>query len=414
MSPSPRAALLLGVIGVAAFVLPAPVVVVAALVLLVATVVDALAARRPPQVVRTVSTDVARGVATPFRVGVEVGPAVSVRARQPQPPDVVIDPSESVGGLDATLTALRRGRHQLPAVVTRSRGPLGLGRWDHEVGDAVEVRSHPDLPGARRLATAVRQARFRDPGLRRGPLGLGTDFESIRDYVPDDDVRRINWRATERVGRPMANQYREDTERDVWCVLDTGRLMTAPLGDRTRLDVALDALAAVAAVADAVGDRVGAVAFDAVVRRSVSPRRAGGEELLRALYDLEPEVVDSDYDLAFHRIGSAKRGLVVVFTDLLEEAASRPLLDALPVLARRHAVVIATVSDPDLIEAVTAEPATTADVHAAAVAVALLSDRDQVVRAIGGTGSLVVDTPPERFPSACVAAYLTLKSQARL
>src|SRR5690349_22529174 len=45
-------------------------------------------------------------------------------------------------------------------------------------------------------------------------LGIGTDFESVRDYAPDDDVRQVNWRATARVGRPMSNQYRIDQDRD--------------------------------------------------------------------------------------------------------------------------------------------------------------------------------------------------------
>src|SRR5690606_7990654 len=103
---------------------------------------------------------------------------------------------------------------------------------------------------------------FRDPGLRRGPIGLGTDFEAVREYTPDDDVRRINWAATERTRRPMVNTYREDTERDLWCLIDTGRLLASPIGDRTRLDLVLDAVASVGAVADVLGDRVGAVVFD--------------------------------------------------------------------------------------------------------------------------------------------------------
>ena len=62
----------------------------------------------------------------------------------------------------------------------------------------------------------MRQGRFRDAGRRtRGPLGLGTEFESIRDYPPDDDIRQVNWRATERIGRPMSNQYRVEQDRDV-------------------------------------------------------------------------------------------------------------------------------------------------------------------------------------------------------
>ena len=52
---------------------------------------------------------------------------------------------------------------------------------------------------------AVRTGRFRHEGRRsRGPLGLGTEFESVRDYLPDDDIRQVNWRATERLGRPMS------------------------------------------------------------------------------------------------------------------------------------------------------------------------------------------------------------------
>src|SRR5437764_1031252 len=80
------------------------------------------------------------------------------------------------------------------------------------------------------LALAVRQGRFRDAGQRsRGPLGLGLEFESVRDYLPDDDIRQVNWRATARLGRPMSNQHRVEQDRDVLCVVDAGRLMGAPL-----------------------------------------------------------------------------------------------------------------------------------------------------------------------------------------
>ena len=62
---------------------------------------------------------------------------------------------------------------------------------------------------------------------------------------------------------------------------------------------------------------------------------------MRALFDLEPRPLDSDYELAFRRAEGSKRALVVVFCDLLEEAAARPLVRAVPVLTRRHAVVVA-------------------------------------------------------------------------
>src|SRR5207237_663997 len=159
-------------------------------------------------------------------------------------------------------------------------------------------------PAAWRLVLAVRQGRFRDPGrLTRGPLGLGTDFESIREYLPDDDFRQVNWRATARMGRPMSNQYRVEQDRDVVCMLDAGRLMAARL----------------------------------------------------------------------------------------EDAAAQPLLDAMPVLTRRHAVVVAGVTDPDLEQMVHSPPRSPADVYTAAVALDVLDARARVAAQLRRAGADVVE-----------------------
>ena len=152
---------------------------------------------------------------------------------------------------------------------------------------------YPDLVAARKVVLAVRHGRFSDPGRRpQGPLGLGTEFELIRDYVPDDDVRQVNWRATARMGRPMSNQYRTEQDRDVIAVVDAGRLSAAPLpaedGERpTVLDACLDALTALALVADEAGDRFGAIAFDDEVRFAARPGRARGAAVVRSLFALE-------------------------------------------------------------------------------------------------------------------------------
>ena len=107
----------------------------------------------------------------------------------------------------------------------------------------------------------------------------------------------------------MSNQYRVEQDREVMLLIDTGRLMAAPLEDRTRLDAAIDAAVTVALVADVVGDRAGVVAFDDAIRRNLPPRRAGGDAVVRALFDLEPRPVDADYELAFQTVEGAKRSL---------------------------------------------------------------------------------------------------------
>jgi len=415
VSPRPRAAILLALIALAGLVVPLGVAALAALALLAAVGLDARAARRRPAVSRRLPSVLSRGVPARLTVEVDDPAAERLTLRQAAPPDLALHPQEARGGLSVEVVPRRRGRHRLPALGGRLDGPLGLSSWHHRWSEETEVLVYPDLPAARRIAVAVREARFRTEGQRsRGPLGLGTDFESVRDYVPDDDIRQVNWRATARLGRPMSNQYRVEQDRDVVCVVDCGRLMSAPLGDRTRLDEALDALTAVGLVADEVGDRCGAVAFDAAVRRRVKPRRNGGQAVIRALFDLEPAGVESDYELAFRAVGGGKRSLVLVLTDVLDEAAARSLIRAVPVLARRHLVIVASVADPDLELAVRSPPTVLLDVYAATAALDVLDARARAVAQMRRAGAEVIEPPAGSLSAGCVQAYLRAKARARV
>jgi len=427
MSPTSRSAAALAAISASVLLVGALVAGLLVAALAGAVLADALAARRPPRARRRVAAVVVRGVPSQLHVellGVDAGMVGEagtagdrrLSVRQARAPDVEVQPQEGRGGLQAQLIARRRGRRLLPAAVVRAEGPLRLASWDHRIGEPAELLVYPDVPSARRLALAVRAGRFRESGRRsRGPLGLGTEFESIRDYLPDDDIRQVNWPATARLGRPMSNQYRIEQDRDVICVLDCGRLMAAPLAEgATRLDAAVDAATAVGLVADELGDRCGTLAFDAAVRRRVTPRRRGGAALVGAVFDLQPEPLDADYELAFRHVTSSKRALVIVFTDLIEEVAARSLVEAVPILARRHEVVVAGVIDPDLDAMLRRVPAGELDVYRAAATLDVLAARERAAARVRGAGAHVLETAPALLGEACVAAYLRAKSRARL
>jgi uncharacterized protein (DUF58 family) len=414
MSPTPLAGFLLGAAALSALLLPWPLALLASLAVAAASLVDALAARRPVEVESHWPRLLARGVPASFSVTPRQ-PLDRARLRQPAPPDVVVDPPEASGRLEGTATAARRGRHLLAAPAVRVDGPLGLGRCFSRSGTDVDVLVYPDLPEAWRLARAVRTGRLSTSGRRpRGPLGLGTDFESIRDYQPDDDIRQVNWPATARSGRPMSNQYRVEQDRDIICAVDAGRLMAAPLGGATRLDIALDAVSALCFVADELADHCGAVVFDSTLRKEIGPRRKGGRAVVRALFDLEPSSLDSDYELAFRAAARAKRSLVVVLTDLLEEGAARSLIEAVPLLANRHAVLVASPSDTDIETLVTHPAESLEDAYAAAAATDVLAARSLAAARLRASGADVVEAPPHLFAASCVRAYLRAKQRARL
>ncbi|MDQ3987112.1 MAG: DUF58 domain-containing protein [Actinomycetota bacterium] len=396
-----------------AVIIPVPLAIILVACVLIAAAIDLASVRREPRLKREVPTLLSRGRPAPLRLTVDR--QRSVRVRQPIPQHFAIEDPEGDGAVDTTITALRRGRHLLLGAATKTTGPLGLAARHHRLGEAMEIRVYPDVHAAYRMVEALRRSRGGEQArLARGPLGLGTDFESLRDYSPDDDIRQVNWRATARLGRPMSNQYRIERDRDVICLLDAGRLMASPIQERTRLDAAVDAVAALAAVADELDDRCGVIAFDSEVRRELAPRRRGTAAVLKAVFDLEPSNSDSDYELAFRAVGTGKRSLVVVLTDLLDEAAARSLLDAVPILVRHHAVVVAGSKDTDLEHLLDRPPVVPNDLYESAVALQVVEERAKVAARLQAAGAAVVDVPPQSLGSACVSQYLRAKARARL
>lgn len=415
MMPTPRGALVAAITALSGLVLPRWLAVACFGAVLLVIAVDLWFVRRAPVTERHHAHVISRGVASPYSITAS-GPYGTNIVRQAASPDLLIEPQQATGQLEGTITGRRRGRHTLVETATRTVGALGLGAAHHRPGETSELLVYPDMPAAYRLVHAVRTGAFAEDGRRpRGPLGLGTEFESVREYAPDDDIRQVNWQATARLGRPMSNQFRVEQDRDVIIAIDAGRLMAGPVDDsRTRLDAAIDAATAVALVADEVGDRAGVVAFDGEILRYLRPGRAQGEKVVRTIFDLEPSEIETDYETGFRAIASSKRAFVLVLTDIIEETAARSLLTAAPVLLRRHSVAVASVTDEHLDAMISDPPTTVPDVFRATAALDVLQDRAIVAERLRRAGAAVIEAQPSVFSAQCVAAYIRAKAQARL
>ncbi|HVU73467.1 MAG TPA: DUF58 domain-containing protein [Mycobacteriales bacterium] len=415
MSPTPLAAALVAASGLLALASPWAGIPLAVIVVAL-TVQDALKVRTPPEGARFAPPLLSRGV--PDVIRVDIRAEGSLELAQPAVAGLAVGPLTLMdeGVWQASITATRRGRHRLPPVEVRLIGPWRLGAWTHEVGAPVDIAVYPDLPAARRLARALRSEAVDAAGATvSGPLGLGTDFEALRDYRPDDDVRMVNWKATGHYGRPMSNTYRVEQSRRVLLALDCGRLMAAPSPrGGTRLDAAVDAAAALAMAADAVGDRVGLVAYDDGVRAAVRPHVRSGDAVLRALADLEPRVVDSDLTSAVpvrELLGRGARATVVVLTELFDEAAARGLVAALPALTSRHAVIVISAVDSELENILRTPPEHYRDAAVMAAAADLAEARARARSLITRTGARVVEAAPDQLSAAAVAAYRQVKAR---
>src|SRR5215207_9893035 len=118
---------------------------------------------------------------------------------------------------------LRRGDYAFGNLNLRWLSPLGLVRRQGIVAPASPVKVYPNLLEVRRYDLLLRQNRLQELGLRHARLlGTGTEFERLREYLPDDEYRRINWKASAKRHRPVTVQYQTERSQTVIAVLDTG------------------------------------------------------------------------------------------------------------------------------------------------------------------------------------------------
>jgi uncharacterized protein (DUF58 family) len=176
--------------------------------------------------------------------------------------------------------------------------------------------------------------------------GRGMEFAEVREYVPGDDVRSIDWNVTARMGAPHVKKFVE--ERDLTLLLLVDLSGSQRFGSRYILkrDYGAELAAVLAFSAVANHDRVGAVLFTDRVEKYVAPAR-GHDHALRIVRDLlalEPAGRGTDLalPLRFAQRIMKRRGIVAVISDFQAEGYER----ALGILRRRHDVIAVHLSDP--------------------------------------------------------------------
>ncbi|MEU4498845.1 DUF58 domain-containing protein [Streptomyces sp. NPDC023998] len=319
--------------------------------------------------------------------------------------------------LTTVLRPTRRGDRHAERVTVRSYGPLGLAarQGNHRVPWTVRVL--PPFTSRKHLPS--RLARLRELDGRTSVLirGQGTEFDSLRDYVPGDDTRSIDWRATARQTTVAVRTWRPERDRHILVVLDTGRTSAGRVGDVPRLDAAMDAALLLTALASRAGDRVDLLAYDRRIRAQVQGRSGGDllPALVNALAPLEPELVETDArGLSAAALTSApRRSLIVLLTSLDAAPIEEGLLPVLPQLTQRHTVLVASVADPH-IQQMSTSRGTIEAVYDAAAGTQAQAQRRRTAEQLQRHGVTVVDATPDNLAPALADAYLALKAAGRL
>jgi uncharacterized protein (DUF58 family) len=397
-------------------------------VALVLAVIDARATRAltADDVTREIADQPSLRAAEPVRLTVRnpLPRHLDVTIRDEPPASFDVDrrlvrvdvPALGSSSADYAARPRHRGTFRFGDLHTRQRGPLGLVERRGRVDAAIDVKVYPDLREIRRYEITLRRGLAYDAGQRRARTpGAGSLFARLRDYGPDDDPRSISWTATARRGRPIAVEYETERQQRLLILLDAGRMMSSTLGTLTKLDHAVNTALMLAYVGAAKGDEVGLLGFADDVRSYLPPRRGRGQflRITEELRRIAVTTTESDYRsaLEFLRARAARRALIVLFTDLVDEEASRSLVAAVTRFAGNNLVLCCLLADPELAEVAARIPDSSVALYERVVAREVRDTRAKALATLRRRGVHTIDVPSDRLTVATIQRYIELKKR---
>ena len=330
--------------------------------------------------------------------------------------------------------ASRRGDLSLGRLYLRYRSVLGLAeRWavvDLQQQIRVYAAGEPAGESTSLYLMRARQIEMEKRRLRL--LGLGREFEAMRDYQPGDEIRNISWTATARHNRLITQQYTTERSQQVWIVLDAGRLSRTAfeLGPQenagsgggvkvvTQLDQAASAAGLLARVVEHSGDKCALLTYGRGIQQQLLP--AFGALHLRRIVDalsqVQSESAEADHMLASMRLRQLqrRRGLVLWITEMTEAAGRPEIVAAVTDLVRRHLVVLVLLQHPELEAMALEPPARARAMYASAAAQEMLERRRLTLAQLRAQGVLIVETTAASVAADAITRYLEVKAQGQL
>ncbi len=176
--------------------------------------------------------------------------------------------------------------------------------------------------------------------------GTGMEFREVREYVPGDDIRTIDWNVTARTGQPFVKIYEEERELTVILAVDMSRSGWFGSGGVFKVEVAAELCGVLAFAAIANKDKVGLILFSDEVEKFIPPAKGKSHvlRLIRELLTFRPAGTGTDLNAPLQLLGSVFKRRATVF--LVSDFWARDFDVSLSVMARRHDMVAVRIRDP--------------------------------------------------------------------
>ncbi|MGW1456321.1 DUF58 domain-containing protein [Salegentibacter agarivorans] len=296
---------------------------------------------------------------------------------------------------------------------------IGLVKRRSVFGNKQMLKVYPSFNQMKKLDFLAIDNRLSQPGLKKiRRIGHTMEFEQIKEYVPGDDVRTINWKATAKQGDLMVNQFQDEKAQPIYTIIDTGRVMKMPFNGLSLLDYAINSSLAFSNIALKKKDKVGLISFSSKIGNilKANAKLSQLQQIMERLYNINTQFPDSDFNMLYSNLRQrvTQRSLLMLYTNFEHISALKRQLPYLKAINKKHVLVVIFFENTELDKVISSNPENTTDMAHQVIAEGFAHDKKLMAAELRQHGINTLLTKPEDLSINAINKYLEIKARGIL
>ncbi|SEH34468.1 DUF58 domain-containing protein [Chryseobacterium culicis] len=318
-----------------------------------------------------------------------------------------------------SLEPKERGEYHFGGLNVYASSPLGLVSKRFTFQKDAMVPSYPSFIHLRKYELMAIQSEFLLGGIKKvRKLGHTMEFEQIKEYVPGDDIRTINWKATSKTNRLMVNQFQDEKSQRIFMLIDKGRTMKMPFNGLSLLDYSINAAMALSHIILRKGDRAGMMTFSKKAENKIAADNKSGQlkKISEALYNIKTDFFESDFNRLYQDVkySISQRSLILLFTNFETLDALNRQLKYLRGIAKNHLLVVVFFKNSELQTLIQKNPENMQEIYNEIIAEKFEFEKKLIIQELRKYGIYTVYTLPENLNIDVINKYLEIKARGIL
>jgi len=317
------------------------------------------------------------------------------------------------------LEPKERGEYHFGALNIYASSPIGFVSKRFIFQKDANLASYPSFIHLRKYELMALQNEFLLGGIKKiRKLGHTMEFEQIKEYIPGDDVRTINWKATSKTSRLMVNQFQDEKSQRIFMLIDKGRTMKMPFNGLSLLDYSINATMALSHIILKKGDRAGMMTFSKRAENKVAADNKSGQlrKISEALYNIKTDFFESDFNRLYQDVKYSinQRSLILLFTNFETLDGLNRQMKYLRGIAKNHLLVVVFFKNTEIQKLIHTNPENMQEIYDEIIAEKFEFEKKLIIQELRKYGIYSVYTLPENLNVEVINKYLEIKARGIL